>query len=172
MKSLLIIILLLSAAFGQAEEAGREEPPAFIREIVAIEIPKIAADDATLFELVDFVAHRITELDPRKPGGISFLTTGFNDRDDEEGELPNPAASEKKVDYSGADVRVDKVLTDLARLFEVQFHVTSVGVVVTPRGGKPFPNPKGDDGETYYTYGTKTGEQDGAGQAPTAPESK
>jgi hypothetical protein len=149
MKVLLSIILTLSAVCSNAESAKQEGPPAFIREIVAIKIPKIEAKDTTPSELIDFIALRIMELDPHKPGGISILTSGFKDRND----------GNKKANYSAEDVRVDKVFTDLAGLFRVEFHVTSVGVVVTPVGAKPFPNVKADKGKVYHTYKEKPGEQ-------------
>ena len=172
MKLLLSIIFILSALFGHAEDAAGEKPPEFIREIVAIKIPKIDAKDATLSELIDFIAHRIMELDPHKPGGISFLTSGFRDRHDGNAQAVDPRSGEKKVNYSREDVRVDEAFTDIARLCQVEFHVTSVGVVVTPTGARPFPNTKADKGEVYYTYKSNTGEQAGTGQPATRPESK
>ena len=160
MKFLLSIFFVLSAPFGHAAAATREKLPEFIREIVAIKIPKIDAKDTTLSELIDFIAHRIMELDTHKPGGISFLTAG---------EFKGGVI---EVDYAAKDVRVDKVFTDLARLFQVEFHVTSVGVVVTPTGARPFPNTKADKGEVYYTYKSNTGEQGGTGQPATRSQSK
>lgn len=163
MKLLVSIIFVLSAICGHAEIGIEEKPPEFIRVIVAIKIPKIAAEDTTLSELIDFLALRIRELDPRKPGGISFLTTGFKNKNDGNDRHADPRGGEKKVNYSAEDVRVDRVFADLARLLQVEFHVTSVGVVVTPVGARPFPNEKADKGEVYYTYKGKPGEQGGRG---------
>ena len=159
MKILLSIILALSTVCTHADDAKGERPPGFIREIVAIKIPKIEAKDTSLSELNNFIAQRIMELDPHKPGGISILTSGFKNTNDGNDRPVDFKGGEKKVDYSAKDVRVDKVFTDLARLFQVEFHVTSVGVVVTPVGARPFPNAKADKGEVYYTYKSKPGEQ-------------
>jgi hypothetical protein len=119
MKILLSIILALSTVCSHADNAKEERPPAFIREIVAIKIPKIKAEDTTLSELINFLALRIVELDPHKPGGISFLTSGFRNRNDGKDQPGDPKGGEKRVNYSAEDVRVDKVFTDLARLFKV-----------------------------------------------------
>lgn len=172
MKILFSIIFVISGLFGHAAAATEEKPPEFIREIVAIKIPKIDAKDTTLSELIDFIAHRIMELDPHKPGGISFLTSGFGDRHVGIAQAADPRGGAKMVNYSREDVRVEEVFTDLARLCQVEFHVTSVGVVVTPTGARPFPNTKADKGEVYYTYKSNTGEQGGADQPTTAPELK
>lgn len=119
-----------------------------------------------------FVAHKIVELDPRKPGGISFLTSGFGEAEVDDEEILDSPKEEKKIRYAIEDARVDKVLTDLAGHFRVEFHVTSIGIVVTPTGGNPFPNAKAEAGAVYYTYQAPKGEQDGAEQPATAPESK
>ena len=152
MKTLLASILILSTVCRAEDKATEQQVPASIREIVAIRITKIRTEDTTLAELVHFIAQRITELDPNKPGGISFFTSGFKDTNNEEKARDATTTDEKKVSYAAKDVRVDKVMMDLAKLFNVEFHVTSVGVVITPSGGKPFPNSKSDKGEVYYTY--------------------
>jgi len=158
MKLLLSIICALSALLGHAADAAGEKPPEFIREIVAIKVPKIEAKDTTIHELISFIASRIRELDPHKPGGISILTSGFQNANGINNRPADVKDAEKKLDYIAKDIRVDKVFTDLARLFQVEFHVTSVGIVVTPSGAKPFPNAKAVTGDIYYTYKSK-GEQ-------------
>jgi hypothetical protein len=172
MKTLLSIILALSTVCSHADNAKEERPPAFIREIVAIKIPKIEAKETTLIEFIDFIALRIMELDPHKPGGITILTSGFKDRNDGDDQHADPTTGRKTANYSAVDVRVDRVFTDLARLFQVEFHITSVGVVVTPTGERPFPNAKADKGEIYYTYKSKPGEQPGHAQPATKPADK
>jgi F420-0:gamma-glutamyl ligase len=166
MKLLVSIIIILSTVCSHAENAIEEKPPEFIRKIVAIKIPTVASEDATLSELIDFIAHRIGEIDPRKPGGISFLTSGFKNNNDGDDQPVDPKVGVKRVNYSANDVRVDEVLTDLARLFYVEFHVTSVGVVVTPTGTRPFPNAKADKGDVYYTYKSKPGDGRDDGDKP------
>jgi hypothetical protein len=122
--------------------------PAFMQQILTIKIPLIDAKDATLIELIGFIARRTVELDPIQPGGISMLSTGFEGKD-----------GETKVDYFAKDVTLEKVYMDLARLFQVEFHVTSVGVVITPVGVQPFPNAKAKMGEVFYTYKSKSAKQ-------------
>jgi hypothetical protein len=152
MKHLLASIMILSTAYGAEDKSSEQPVPASIREIVAIQIPKIRTQDTTLSELVHFLAQRITELDPNKPGSISFFTSGFTNTKNEENGRDAKIIDEKKVSYAATDVRVDKVMMDLAKLFDVEFHVTNVGVVITPSGGMPFPNSKSEKGEIYYTY--------------------
>lgn len=143
MKILSAIVFVLCAACSKVVP---EPPPASIRELVAIRIPRIKVEDAPLEDCINFIAMRIMELDPHKPGGISFLSSGFKNRKEV------PAEDIKTASYSAENVRVDKVLTDIARLFDVAFHVTDIGVVVTPSDGLPFPNTKAENGEVYYSY--------------------
>ena len=63
-----------------------------------------------------------------------------------------PPSSPKRITYSAKDKRVDEIFKDLARLYEIDFHVADVGIVVTPAGGAAFPNTKADQGEVYYSY--------------------
>ena len=127
------------------------------QRFLPIQIPKIDAQDASLSDLVEFVAHRIRELDPRSPGGISFLYQGFAE------ENKGAASSNlqgKRVNYTVENVRVDQVFNDLACLFDVEFHVTSAGVVITPIGIPPFPNLKSEWGSTYFTYSPRQMKQE------------
>lgn len=143
-KLLLIAALVLSMGSGWTAE-----PPAVIQEIVAIKIPRIDLEKATLRECLEFLSQRVRDLDARKPGGISFLSAGFGEAGaPNEGDVVGKTAS-----YSAENVRVDKVLAELARLYGVRFHVTDVGVVMTPPGFQPFPNLKAKKGRVYYTYG-------------------
>jgi hypothetical protein len=119
------------------------------QRFLPIQIPKIDAQDVSLRDLVEFVAHRIRELDPRSPGGISFLYQGFIP---ENKGAATSHLQRKRVSYTVENVRVDQVFNDLARLFDVEFHITSVGVVITPIGIPPFPNLKSEWGTTYFTY--------------------
>jgi hypothetical protein len=158
MKFLLSIIFVFCTLFGYSAETTGEKLPESMREIVAVKIPKIEAKGATLRELVDFIAARIRELDPHKPSGISFLTCGFGDRQEGNAPAAEPKNDEKKFNYSRENVSVAEVFVDLARLCQVEFHITSVGVVVTPIGSRPFPNNKADKGEIFYTYKQTAGE--------------
>ena len=128
MKLLLSAILLVSSTLSGADDSEKKRPPAFVQDIVAIKIPKIEAKNADLHELISFVAYKIVELDPRKPGGISFLTSGFGGAEVDDEKILNSPKEEKKIRYSVEDARVDRVLTDLAGHFDVEFHVTSIGL--------------------------------------------
>lgn len=119
---------------------GEEKMPAWIQSTVAIKIPIIEAKDATLAEVVDFIAQRIAAIDSQ-PGGVSIFV---------EGNCVN------KSDYVAKDVSVAQVFTDLATLYQVEFHLTDVGVIVTPVGTKPFPNVKALEGKIFAVYRSKT----------------
>jgi hypothetical protein len=119
------------------------------QRFLPIQIPKIEAQDATLGELIELVAHRIRELDSRTPGGISFLYQGFAAENKETATSNLPG---KRVNYTAENARVDQVLMDLAHLFDVELHITSAEVVITPIGIPPFPNLKSEWGTAYFTY--------------------
>jgi hypothetical protein len=119
------------------------------QRFLPVQIPKIETQDASLGELVELVAHRIRDLDPHSPGGISFLYQGFAA---ENKETATSNLLGKRVHYTVENARVDQVFNDLARLFDVEFHITSAGVVITPIGIPPFPNLKSEWGTAFYTY--------------------
>lgn len=130
-------------------EPEAKMPPAAIQKIAAIKIPEIEVTEVSLSELISLIAHKIRELDP---GGISFLTSGFKNQDPEDDGNLNSSETGKKISYSIKDARIDKIFTDLAGHFDVTFHLTSVGVVITPPDGKPFPNAKDKKGTVFFTY--------------------
>lgn len=121
---------------------GEEKMPAWFQPIAAIKIPIIEARDSTIAEVVDLVSQCIAALDSQ-PGGISILTEGIH-------------GCVNKSDYVAKDVSVSQVFRDLATLYQVEFHLTDVGVVVTPVGKKPFPNAKAHEGKVYAVYRGKT----------------
>ena len=69
------------------------------------------------------------------------------------------------ADFSVRKATVREVIGHLSRVFGVTFHATSIGVVVTPDGTKPFPNYKAKEGAVFYTYPKARSEQDGGGIA-------
>lgn len=142
MKSLIQIILALSIFCGCAQSSEEENVPAVVRDYLAIKIPKIDIEDGSFNEVLSFVWQRTRELAPNS--GISSFPSGFEPSD--------LSVLKKRVSYSATDIRVDLLLADLARLFHVEFYVTSVGIVITPAGGTPFPNVKAETGRVFYTY--------------------
>lgn len=160
-KILSMALAILAAGASNAQDDKLTEAPEIIRALVEIEIPKVRATDATLSDMVEFVAQKTSELDPRQPGpsGISFLTNGsFEERRVEVAGLLLED-EEEKISYSGENVRVGALLQVIANSFQVEFHVTSVGVIITPVKGKAFPNAKGKSGKTYYLFEPNTTEQ-------------
>lgn len=141
MKFLLTIFFALVAFACRAGDGQEQKPPEFLTKLFAIKIPRIDAEDTELNEFVVFLSARIRENDPRQPPGISLLMTGFTSD-----------VSEIKLTYFAEDARVDEVFREVARRCQVEFHVTTVGVVITPVGGNPFPNGKAENGDIIYTY--------------------
>lgn len=82
---------------------------------------------------------------------------------------------EHKLPLANFTVRkatVREVIGHLSRIFGVTFHATSIGLVVTPDGTKPFPNYKAKEGTVFYTYPKSRSEQGAAVQPPPAPTEK
>jgi hypothetical protein len=75
------------------------------------------------------------------------------------------------ADFSVRKATVKEALGDLSRIFGVTFHATSIGIVVTPDGTRPFPNYKAKEGVVFHTY-RKSQSESGNGQPATHPELK
>ncbi len=146
-------------AAGTADRGSEIPPdpkpvPEFIQRFVAIRIPILQFNDAPLEEVLDFVRSRMFELDPEddpNKKGISMLSVGFA-AGDNDAHAGQPRSTRPKTPYSATNKRVDEIFIDLAKLYDIEFHVTIVGVVVTPSGKAPFPNPKAEKREFYFTY--------------------
>jgi hypothetical protein len=148
---------------SHADNAQEQQPPAFMEELLAFQIPIVNAKDTSLEELIDFISQRLKGIERNTPDGISFFTHGFDKTNDSKtNELEN------KASYSRENVRLDEMIADIALLYQVDFHVTSVGIVVTPHDAKPFPNPKAEKGEIYATYTNKSGKKPNS-KKPTPP---
>lgn len=126
------------------------KPPEAFREIGALTIPRVDAQNVTLPELLEWLSAQIRQLDPSEQKGISIFATGF-DRVNSDNDTSD-AINMKRISYSAEDVRLDAVLSDLGRMFNVGIHVTSVGIVVTPPNEDPFPNFKAETGDVHFTY--------------------
>lgn len=131
--------------------------------IEAIRISEMAYKGDSLDTILFALICKIESLDP-SPGGphkMSIVDSGFKP----EQKLP-------LADFTARKVSVKDVIQDLSRIFGVTFHATSIGIVVTPDGAKPFPNYKAEVGTVFYTYSKSPSEQVGAGQPATVGESK
>lgn len=153
MKLFPYLLFFLGVSVLEGKEPDDVKVPDYIRDIVAVRIPSIEVRDVNYWELINYVAERIVELDPRDPPrrGISFLYEAGR-REPDQALDSSVRKGPTKINYSARNVRVDKVFTDLAKLINIDFHVTSVGVVITPKGKKPFPNGKAKTGDIYFTY--------------------
>lgn len=157
MKAFLIIVLLSGLAWG--DEQVRRNLPAFFQPIAAIRLPNVDLESCSLDEFVGFLSIRIAELDGKKPGGISIVMVGFPPTDTaermEDGSIVAIHRDFAGKDYKAKDVSVDQLLKEMSKLYDVEYHVTDVGIVVTPTGKIAFPNPKADSGKVFFTYSHK-----------------
>jgi len=53
------------------------------------------------------------------------------------------------VSYEGKGVTLETILREIAKTTNQDVFLTSAGVVVTPKGIPPFPNPEGKEGEIF-----------------------
>lgn len=147
MRAAFVLLLMFCLPLRGAEEVERQGPPASVEKFFSYKIPKFACEDTTLHDLLMFLSGQMRRYDPREKPGVSLLLVGFTaDR-----------MATEKADYFAENVSVNQVFTDLAGIYRVEFHVVSrVGVVITPEGGKPFPNAKSEEGDVIYTYKAKS----------------
>ena len=150
-----------------------------------IVFPVIDWDDITLSEAVDYMAIRNIELDPeRDPSkkGVSIIIKSHELKGGNNAP-GNKAAVElglTTITYSAKSVPFTTLLAEIARRANLDVYVTGVGIVICQGGDTPFPNSKAEKGEVWETiYKSKAtptqprrGEQPGADQPATAPESK
>ena len=159
MRAIVAIFFLLSFASSGAEEATRMKLPALMKAIVEIKIPKVNLKQATFEETVDYLAYQIQSRDPRQSelSGLSFLTNGpiYDSKSDSRVLLLEESRDKNAMNFSGKDVEVRKLMQECANCFEVSFHVTNVGVIITSCDGKPFPNGKAKKGTVYFSYKPK-----------------
>jgi hypothetical protein len=142
MRAAFILLMLFCWQIRGEEEVKQEKPPDWVEKFFAFKIPKIACEDTNLNDLVLFLSTQIRMNDPREKPGVSLLLK----------DLDAERVFDKKADYIVENVSVNQVFTDLAGIYRVEFHFTSAGVIITPVGGKPFPNAKMQEGTLFYTY--------------------
>jgi hypothetical protein len=158
MKSFLKQTLLLLSLCGVALAGD------FTRErfthIDAIRITEMTYKADSLDKILFALIGKIESLDtsPGGPHRMSIIEGQF----EREHKLP-------LADFSVRKATVKEALGDLSRIFGVTFHATSIGIVVTPVGTKPFPNYRAKEGVVFHTYPKSKSEQAGTGQPATQP---
>lgn len=157
MKAFIIILFMSGIVCG--DEPVKQSLPVFFEPIAAIRLPNVDMESCSLDEFCGFLNLRIAELDERKPGGISIVLEGFPPTDTveqlEDGSLLHIHRDVGGKDYQAKDVSVDRLLKEMSKLYDVEFHVTDVGLVVTPVGKIPFPNARAKTGKIFFTYSHK-----------------
>jgi hypothetical protein len=114
-----------------------------VQRYTSIRIPKIRIGTASAGEVFHFVGKKLLENDPDPDPanrGISFITALT---------IPQP---ERTVNYERENIEVGVLLQDLANLFDVHIHITSVGIFMTSTAEPPFPNSKAEKGVTFKSY--------------------
>ncbi len=139
---LAVATILLCAFSGRHEIPAAEEDP-IVRRLAAMRIAEVDVGTANAAEVFGFIAWKLRENDPDpRPElrGVSFMT------------MPGIPDTPRKVAYSRRDIPLGDLLQDIATLYHVDIHITSVGVVMTPQGSSPFPNGKAPDGAVLKSY--------------------
>ncbi len=141
----LISVLFIGMLFcSDAAEPMME--PWFARKVTSIRVPEFKIETASAFDAFSFIAQKVLELDPDpdpRARGISFFTVG------------DIASSSRTIDYHKSDVAVDTLLKDMANLYNVDIHITVVGVIMCAAGVSPFPNHKAATGTVFRSYKPK-----------------
>jgi len=144
------LLLVRSVAAGDALSGDR------YTQVDTIRISEMRFEQSSLDSILFYMLGKIESLDPTpgQPPRIPIVEVGFAD----EHKLP-------LADYSATKVTVKNALADLSDIFGVQFHATSVGIVVSPPGAKCFPNYKAKSGTVFYTYPTTNNKANKSEQA-------
>lgn len=128
------------------------EPGAFIlAKLDSIIIPVIDFEDTSLEEAMDYLRVRSIELDSYEPidmRGVSILIKANP-------AVPNSLSLGESEPFTRIDrlhatnITLTEALIQTCEAAEVDAYLTSVAIVVCPKGIPPFPNPKADSGEVY-----------------------
>jgi hypothetical protein len=144
-------------ASGDGAQEQSSPGDTVIAKLDTIVIPVVNFENASAEEAIDFLRQRSIELDPDRESsqrGISFIVRQARpieaSTSDGSSDLnPHSVALDYPVSYVGKDVPILDVLTEVARQGRLDAYLTSVGVIVTPEGKPPFPNPKATEGEVW-----------------------
>lgn len=110
-------------------------------------LPRVSFIGTTLEEALDFLRQRSVELDqdpPPSTKGVAFVVIPAAGPD---AGSSHAAAGGGTINYSGTHVTLEIVLREIAKSANQDVYLTSVGIVVGPRGLPAFPNPKAEKGE-------------------------
>lgn len=114
---------------------------------VQLVIPTVSFKDTTLGEAVDFLTRRSVELDQDpdlSKKGIRFIIIPAAGPD---AGSTQSAPGGGLIDYSGTNVTLEVVLRAIASDANQDVYLTSVGIVIAPKGLTAFPNSKAEKGE-------------------------
>lgn len=142
MKTLLFALLVLTPLL-RAQDGTAVDTQQRIQKIV---FPSISLKERTLEQTIDLLRKKSVEFDgdpdPSKRG-VTFVLVPQNTADTGAGGLQTTAT---KINYDGSEVTLSTVLKEIfSPTYDV--YVTSVGIVICPKGTEPFPNPKASTGE-------------------------
>ena len=142
MKILLLSLFVLTPLL-RAQDSLAVDTQQRIQKIV---FPSLSLKERTLEQTIELLQKKSIELDgdpdPTKRG-VTFVLVPQNSADTGAGGLQTTAA---KINYDGSKVTLSTVLREIfSPTYEV--YVTSVGIVICPKGTEPFPNPKASTGE-------------------------
>jgi len=128
-----------------------------IAKLDTIILPVVDFENTSVEEAIDFLRQRSIELDPDKEPtrkGISFIVRQSRVIEESTDDVsiglnPYSASLDHPVNYAAKNVRILDVLSEIARQGKLDAYLTSVGIIVTPEGDPPFPNPKAAKGEVW-----------------------
>lgn len=146
MKRVLPVACLLFLHFAACASAGPVE--VLEAQLRDVRFGSFGVKEVTLSDALEALKKRVEEAAAESPlPGASPLVIIL---------VPSaPVAGEPgshpplTVTYDGRNVTLDTVLREIARTANQDVFLTSAGVVVTPKGTPPFPNPEEPKGEIF-----------------------
>ena len=144
MKRALILLFSLLLHAAAADPITLEALEAKLRDI---RFTSFSIENVPLAEALGALKGKAEEFNEEPPSGrwkLDLILVPAGKTVD-----PKPAHPPIMVSYSGNDVTLDTVLREIAKTANQDVFLTSAGIVVTPTGLPPFPNPQVEKGEIF-----------------------
>lgn len=154
MKIPLLLSLLLLSSLPAVVEADNHPGQHVLESLEKTIIPSLIFENISFADAMSFVGLRLRGVQKQahpELGGISIIYNVQRMPEDEDDLAEPPNHSVMIPSYRAKDKPILELITDLCRIAQVNAHITSVGIVLSPTGTPPFPNPKATEGEIWHT---------------------
>ncbi|MFU8894060.1 MAG: hypothetical protein ACNA8L_10565 [Luteolibacter sp.] len=150
----LLLAILFFSSLTIVVEANDHPGQNVLESLEKTIIPSLIFENVSFADAMSFVGLRLRGVQKQthpELGGISIIYNVQRMPEDEDDLSDPPNHSVMIPSYRAKDKPVLELINDLCRIAQVNAHITSVGIVLSPAGTPPFPNPKATEGEIWHT---------------------